>query len=200
MYKRDNVLSVYFGVPGAGKTTLCAWLTRKDLKRGLRVFSNVPIIGAFRMDPKEDIGIWDMSDSRIIIDEASIDYNNRNFKSLGQHAIKFFKLHRHYHTAIDVFSQSYDDMDITLRRLARRLYVVKPGILPWFIHIKRITKKIDVDERTKQIIDAYDFVPFATRIIFSPPLWKMFDSWSAPYLPYKQFDVYNSAEVSEANT
>ena len=192
MYKRENILSVYFGIPGAGKTTLAAWLVKKDLRHKLRVFSNVPIIGAFQLDPKNEIGIYDLSDSRIIIDEASIDYNNRNFKSLGQPAIRFFKLHRHYKTAIDVFSQSYDDMDITLRRLANRLYVVRKGFLPWFIHVRRIYKKIDIDERSKQIIDAYDFQLFGTRIIFAPSVWKLFDSWDAPHLPKKDFPIYGT--------
>lgn len=190
MKKRENVLSIYFGVPGAGKTTVASWLCKKDLKHGLRVFSNVPIKGTIVLNPKEDIGIYQIEDARIIIDEASIDYNNRNFKSLGQSAIKWFKLHRHYKTAIDVFSQSYDDMDITLRRLANRLYVVKKGILPWFVHIKRIYKKIDIDSNTKQIIDAYDFMPFGMKIVFSPPVWKLFDSWDAPKLPQKDWSVY----------
>lgn len=190
LHRRDNILSVYFGVPGAGKTTVASWLCKKDLKHGLKVYSNVPIIGTFKLEPKQDIGIYDISDARVIIDEASIDYNNRNFKSLGQSAIKWFKLHRHYRTAIDVFSQSYDDMDITLRRLANRLYVVKKGWLPWFVHIKRIYKKIDIDGNSKQIIDAYDFVPFGTRIIFAPPVWKLFNSWDAPNLPIKHFELY----------
>ena len=73
-----HVLNVYFGVPGSGKTTFAAYLTRwalhenalirfcrrhrnwlttlllnsKYLKRRIDVYSNVPITGAYRLDAK----------------------------------------------------------------------------------------------------------------------------------------------------
>ena len=73
-----HVLNVYFGVPGSGKTTFAAHLTRwalhenaiirfcrrhqniltrsilnsKYLKRRIPVYSNVPITGAYRLDAK----------------------------------------------------------------------------------------------------------------------------------------------------
>lgn len=189
-FKRNDILSVYFGVPGSGKTTMAAWLAKRDLKHGLNVWSNVPITGTYKLDPPHDLGFVSIEDGRIIIDEASVEYNNRNFKSMPQETIKFLKYHRHWRTAIDVFSQSYDDMDITLRRLAQKFYVVKRGILPWFITVKLIKKKIGIDDQTHQIIDQYDFLPFifgGTRIIFSPVLWKLFNTLSHESLPEIDF-------------
>ena len=40
---------------------------------------------------------------------------------------------------------------------------------------------------SKEIIDEYYFVPWSTKIIFSPPLWKMFNTISREEYPQKQW-------------
>lgn len=123
--KEKNILSVYFGVPGSGKTTFATHLARKDLKRKRKVYSNVPITGTYAVNCKEDLGVYDISNGRLIIDEAGIEFNNRDFKKFSDDALYFFKYHRHYRVQIDVFSQGFDDMDKKIRTLAQELYVVK---------------------------------------------------------------------------
>ena len=161
--RHAHVLNVYFGVPGSGKTTFAAYLTRwalhenalirfcrrhgnpltrlilnsKYLKRRISVYSNVPITGAYRLDAKVDIGHYMIEDAKIIIDEAGIEYNNRNYKSFPQEAIYFYKYHRHYRVSVDVFSQSYEDMDVTLRRLAQNFYVVRRSLVPFCVVARR---------------------------------------------------------------
>lgn len=189
--KIQEVVNIYFGVPGSGKTTMAAWLARRDLRRNGKVWSNVPITGTYKLDVTKDIGIHHIEKGRIIIDEAGIEYNNRNFKNMPLHQIEFFKYHRHYSTAIDVFSQSYEDMDITLRRLAQNYYVVTKSRLPWCIKIRRIGRRIDIDENTHQIIDAYRWRCFLfTRRIFSPTLWKMFNTKSHKKLKPKEWEKW----------
>lgn len=212
--KQRHVLNVYFGVPGSGKTTFAAWLTKqcmreswvvrlskvvpknKLLKRVLcwrcvrhatPVYSNVPITGAFRLNAQEDIGRHMIADAKIIIDEAGIEYNNRNFKSFPPEAIYFYKYHRHYQTSVDVFSQSYEDMDVTLRRLAQNFYVVRRSLVPFCVTCRLIRRKVGVDDQTHQIADLYSmgFPVLDTRRIFCPPLWKMFNSYSRKELPGK---------------
>ena len=186
--KIDHIVNIYFGVPGSGKTTMAAWLARRDLRRGGKVWSNVPITGCYKLDVKQDIGIHHIEDGRIIIDEAGIEHNNRAFKTMAPHQIEFYKYHRHYKTAIDVFSQSYEDMDITLRRLAQNYYVVTRSIIPYHIKIRSIKRRIDIDENTQQIIDSYRFRCFLfTRRIFSPTLWKMFNTHSRKPLSPKEW-------------
>lgn len=180
---RQDIISVYFGVPGAGKTTFAAYLAKKDMKKGGKVWSNVPITGTYQLDCKADLGKHMIVDGRIIIDEAGIEYNNRKYKELDQAAIMFFKYHRHYQTALDVFSQSHEDMDITIRRLAQTYYVVKKSIIPNVIVCKAIGRRIGIDENTKQIIDEYFWKPLGTRWIWSRPLWKMFNTISREELP-----------------
>lgn len=214
--QHPHVLNVYFGVPGSGKTTFAAYLTKwalhenpiirfcrknqnfltlpilksKYLKRRIPVYSNVPITGAFKLDPKTDIGSYMIEDAKVIIDEAGIEYNNRNYKSFPQEAIYFYKYHRHYKVSVDVFSQSYEDMDVTLRRLAQNFYVVRRSLVPFCVVAIRIRRKVGVDEMTKQITDLYSMgLPVLdTKRIFSPPLWKLFNSYSRKELPEKKWE------------
>lgn len=163
-----HVLNVYFGVPGSGKTTFAAYLTKWALhenilirfcrrhrnwltslllrsgffKRRIDVYSNVPITGAYRLDAKTDIGFHMIENAKIIIDEAGIEYNNRNYKSFPQEAIYFYKYHRHYKVSVDVFSQSYEDMDVTLRRLAQNFYVVRRSLVPFCVVARRIRRRV----------------------------------------------------------
>ena len=181
--KHAHVLNVYFGVPGSGKTTFAAYLTKwalhenvlirlcrkhpnrltnlllnsRYLKRRIDVFSNVPITGAYQLNAKEDIGRFMIEDAKIIIDEAGIEYNNRNYKTFSQEAIYFYKYHRHYKTSVDIFSQSYEDMDVTLRRLAQNFYVVRRSLVPFCVVARRIRRKVGVDEHTK--LNAWTYQP-----------------------------------------
>lgn len=219
--KHPLQLNVYFGVPGSGKTTFAAYLAKqaqresivirfcrrfpcrftnwivdgKHWKRPIRVYSNVPISGTYKVDAREDLGKYLIEDGKLIIDEAGVEFNSRQYKSFPANAIYFFKFHRHYGVSVDVFSQSHEDMDVTLRRLAQNFYVVKKSILPWFVVIKRIRRKVGIDNNTHQIVDAYSFgVPILdTKHIFCPPLWKMFNSYDHKDLPEKEWQSWDDA-------
>ena len=182
-----HVLSIYFGVPGAGKTTFAAWLAKKDLKYGVKVWSNVPITGTLQLEPKDDIGKYMICDGHLIIDEAGLEYNNRDFKKFSEDSTYFYKYHRHYELAVDIFSQGFDDMDKKLRTLAQNLYVVKHSIIPFFIYRRRIGKKVGINELTKEIIDEYYWVPFSRKYIFCPSVWKMFNTISRKQYPEKEW-------------
>lgn len=216
--KVPHVLNVYFGVPGSGKTTFAAYLAKQSIKqsrvitwaeqspstlarkildshffkRPIPVYSNVPITGSYHLDPMQDIGKSMIVGGKIIIDEAGVEYNNRKTKDFPNEAIYWYKYHRHYECSVDVFSQSYEDMDITLRRLAQNYYVVKKSLLPKFIVCKRIRRKVGIDEHTHQIIDQYyfGFPILDTKWVFSPPLWKLFNSFSRKELPEKDWEVW----------
>lgn len=176
-------IKIYFGVPGSGKTTLAARLVLQNLKHGVKTFSNVPIKGALLYDAGT-IGKIDISDGEMLIDEAGIQFNNRKFKTMPQETIEWLKLHRHYGIKnIHVFSQSYEDMDITLRRLADEIYVVKRTLIPYVFCIRRIKVKVGIDKETHQITDMYFFQFLGIHLYLGYHYWHMFDSWSAPDLP-----------------
>ena len=184
------MFDVYFGAPGSGKSTMACRLARQAIKKGIKVYSNVEIKGCLELDPRADIGRFDISNGLVIVDEAGIDFNNRNFKSFTQEMNRWFKLYRHARCDVVIFSQSYEDMDKKLRLLANRYFLVEKSILPKFIRVRRITKKIAINEADKQIIDSYDFVPFSRRLYFGPKYWKHFDSYIMPEYPQKNWHKY----------
>lgn len=180
-------LSLYFGLPGAGKTTFAAYLAKKDLKKGRTVYSNVPITGTLQVK-RSDIGKFMILDGRLIWDEAGLDYDNRKMKMTDEE-IYFFKYHRHYQMDVDFFSQGLD-VDIKIRKLARHLYLVKQSLIPGFVCRKEIGRRVGIDQMTHQLIDEYYFKPFGTKRIFCPPLWKMFNTYSRKKLPEKPWSAW----------
>lgn len=195
--KMACTVDVYFGVPGSGKSTVAACLARKAIKADIPVWSNLYIRGAYALDARKDLGVSMISDGLIIVDEAGIDYNNRNFKSFDDTQNFFWKYHRHYKTKIAVFSQSFEDFDKKIRLLAQRYYVVSRSILPFFICCHEYTKKVGVNELTKDFCDEYVPVPWycgGIKLFFAPPAWKMFDSYSRRELPSKEWQKWEDVK------
>ena len=206
------MITVYFGSPGSGKTTLACREILKEQKRMNYTFANFGCKCAdFDDITLEGLGLWTFpKGSYIAIDEAGIEYNNRKFKSLSQDTIKWFKLHRHYQCNVSVWSQSWDDMDVTLRRLADRLYYIRK-IGPWSLK-RRVYKRVTVDKQTEQIIDGYRMVHLA--FLFLKPVYYLsflalglgffvrlifpqFDEIQLVFRPfyYKYFDTHAAAPL-----
>lgn len=206
------MIRVFFGNPGCGKTTqACKMMKQAQRKRSPYeyVFCN------FKLNSEYDIGYsittelmstlgeWTFPPaSYIAVDESSIQYNNRKYKTLPQYTIEWFKLHRHYGVNIDLFSQSWDDMDITLRRLADQLWYMR-RIGP-FTMLRRVYKTVMIDDNTHQIIDGYRMekgiwlllqplrllgLSFifpqlkGWKLTFRPLYYKYFNSWDHPDIP-----------------
>lgn len=183
-------VKVFFGVPGSGKTTHAAMIAARCKRKNIPCFANFPCRGTYQYE-SSDLGRFEIKNGVILIDEAAIDFNNRAYKSLPQDTIKYLKYYRHYGIKdIYIYSQAFDDMDITLRRLATEYYHIK-RIGRWLIRVKEATKFIDIDKETHQFVDMYRWRLKMPTLVFGPLYWRMFDSWAAPELPKKSF-VYNS--------
>ena len=217
------MIQIYFGSPGAGKTTLACRELLKARMHYQYTFANFGCKCADFDDISLDkLGEWTFPrDSLVCVDEGGIEYNNRKFKTFSQDAIKWYKLHRHYGVDVILLSQSWEDMDITLRRLADRLYYIKR--FGPFTLIRRVYKSVTIDDKTKQIIDGYEMVSMAylllkplyylsffvfglgflikllfpkfqeVKLIFRPPYYKYFDTHAAPELPLGPFDLAHRA-------
>lgn len=199
------MIITYFGSPGAGKTTLAVKLMKKAVKkRPASANFDHSVSGASICD-LNGLGSWTFKDGTfLVIDEAGIEYNSRAYKTLSASAIRWFKLHRHFRCDIAVLSQSWDDMDVTIRRLSNELWYIK-RVGPWTIS-RRVYKRITVDKNTEQIIDGYrmasglwllflplqwiKIVPDHWRLTFRPFYYRYFDSYSKPSgIVVKEFPI-----------
>lgn len=205
LYKKNYRCWQFIGVPGSGKSTIAAYLVKKCNKwNNIRKFickkifrskkfkdrtamSNVPIKNSYEL-VRSDIGNYLIHDSDLIIDEAGLEFGNRDFKSFTKNEMKFFKKHRHYRCNIYMFSQGFD-VDLKLRDLCTRLYLVEKSLIPFFIHCKKIKKYVGIDELTGQLVDKYKFC-FGGFYVFAPKTWRMFKTHSIDTLPVKQFIRY----------
>lgn len=194
------MITMFFGSPGSGKTTLGARMVylNNRKKRYSKIYTNFECVGAYRFDCSDFSLFAPEPDSLVIIDEAGIDFNNRKYKELSQSMITFFKLHRHYSVDIIFLSQSWEDVDITIRRLCDKLIYIKK--LGPFTMTRDIRKFVLIDKDTKQIIDGYSFngffdlifshkLPF--KLFYRRPYYFMFDSYSRMYRPSVQKGMYS---------
>lgn len=180
------MIKLFFGSPGCGKSTLgCRLMYYSDSPF---IFSNFDNNLSYTIK-SEYIGEYAFPDfSELYIDEAGIDYNNRNYKYLPKDAIEYFKLHRHFKNDIYLFSQSWEDTDITLRRLTDELwYMKKKGP---FTVCRKLRKAVRVNKETEQIIDGYRFAGLLWNLL-PPPLYEktFFMFFRKPY--FNHFDSYS---------
>lgn len=183
-------ISIWFGVPGSGKTSMAAWLTRSSLRAGYKVLSNVYIDGAYKLDP-EDLGKYDMSfdgdGCHVIYDEGSLDFDNRQHKQFANSTKpKYFALHRHMCNRVDVFSQGYDiDKRIRDRAGSSGLFYLKRFPIPGIIMYRRISKVLFIKKEDKQMIDGFEFRGLP-RFVYTRSVWKSFDTLDMSLCPKEQ--------------
>jgi len=197
----NNGVVLYFANIGTGKTTFLSKIAIKEQKKMEKgkskykcIVSNARIHGVvFIEDLRGLIKEGALKDTLLLIDEASIIYNNRK-QNLTEREIQWFKLIRHYNSSTIVLSQSYDDIDITLRRLYTEIYIMSR--LPWFTLIRPIKKYVGIDEATGQIVDKYKFkFPTNWRLFCRPLYFKYFDSWWIPKnVPIHDLEYYEKVE------
>lgn len=139
------MVTLIFGNTGSGKTTYLACLALlaqrdKPLRVGLRpfggvdiqdcrhyyggVYSNFPLKGCKPISG-EDLGRFDIQGSLILLDEASLEFDCRDFKSFSKEAKYFFTHNRHYDCDIVLASQDAKDCDRKIRNLAHQLLFIK---------------------------------------------------------------------------
>lgn len=196
------MITCFFGLPGCGKSTLLAKIAQKELRRikkgkskYARVLSNYYIKGCQRLE-FADIGVVDMTGSLLLIDEISLDADSRDYKSFSHHLKQFFILHRHYGVDVIYATQQYDGVDRKIRELTHNLYYMKK-IGP-LTYATTIFRKITISEDS-EIKMGYVF-PSLLKILtdlkntmvicWRPRYYKYFDSFDAPALPSKDFEIY----------
>lgn len=186
----------YFGLPGCGKTTICASLAYKALRRGVKVYGNVEMsLPGYTYVDFDCFGKYQMDNCLVIIDEATVVCGDRDYKNFGKEKIKAFMLNRHATQKIVLFSQEPDGMDKKIRSITERMYYVKKGIIlgKWVSNIYRIPYGVvwpsenDNGENLGRIVMGYMKPSIFSRLfaqrLYRPKYYKWFDSWEMDPLP-----------------
>lgn len=190
------MISLYFGLPGCGKTTLLSRMAVQNCRKGRKVYGNIPLAvkGYTRID-NFCVGKYDLSDCLLLIDEGTLFANSRKFATFSDEMTSFFLLHRHYRCDIVIFTQQWDGLDKRIRVITDRVYYVyKSNALGlWFSRFYRVPygiiipdpKKSD-SEKLGEIVQGYCKPSFFARLfcglLYRPKYYKYFDSWDAPKL------------------
>lgn len=196
------MISLFFGLPGAGKTTIMAFLASrhcraKGKKRKYKhVYGNVRMaIDGYTYIDNSCIGKYDLSDCLLLIDEATLFADSRAYKEFDKDKLSYFLQHRHYGCDIYLFTQQWDGVDRKIRVITDRVYYVYKGFLlgKWWTAFYRIPYGIIIPdkknggEKLGEIIQGYCKPSFLVRLlakkIFRPFYYKYFDSFERPPLP-----------------
>lgn len=192
-------ISLYFGLPGCGKTT---WLTKLALDairdgKYTNVYTNVGVnIPGVTFIDNSCIGTYELENCLLLIDEATLFADNRAHKEFTKAQTAYFLLHRHRNADIVLFTQQWDGVDKKIRVITDRVYYIYKGILlgRWISSCWRVPYGIlfpdpkKTGEKLGEIVQGYSkpniFVRlFATKRIFRPLYYKYFDSWELERLP-----------------
>ena len=191
-------VSLYFGLPGCGKTTTLASLAVTAIRKSsyTYVYSNVDLAipGVIVID-NSCIGTYCLRDCLVLIDEATLFADSRDYKNFTFNKIQYFLEHRHYNADIVLFTQQWDGVDLGIRVITKQVYYVYKGFLTgkWISKVVRIPYGIIFpdpkrsDQALGEIVQGYRkpsiFLRFFAKVIYRPIYYKYFDSWDAPELP-----------------
>ena len=144
-----------------------------------------------------DIGIYEFPPhSAIFIDEASLGWDNRAYKSMPKSTIEWFRLQRHRKCKVYLFSQTFD-VDKKIRDLSDAMFLVscKFRVFSWGKRIVRRTVLVEASGDSPSRIDenlAFEsllLAPFGSRTFtFIPRYAPYFDSHSCSPLTPKDYE------------
>lgn len=192
---------IVVGKMGSGKTTL---LTKQALKYKkskrliwddkihkfrfvkLNIYSNSEIKGIDYNDfnPKElGITFKPKQYSVLFIDERSIFWSNRKFKSIPEETLTFMKQLRKHHCRIYLYSQSFN-VDKVMRDLSQEMWLCKSFLITWSLSrriLKAPTIKESAIDAESQLVDNIKFAPIIIpgnmHLTWIPRWIKYFDSF-----------------------
>lgn len=194
-------VSLYFGLPGCGKTTMMAKLAYNECVKHKykspykHIYGNVPMsIPNYTYIDNECIGKYDLSDCLILIDEATLFADSRDYKNIKKDVVEYFLEHRHFNADICLFTQQWDGVDRKIRVITDRVYYVyKPKLFgKWWSCCYQIPygiiipdpKKSD-SEKLGEIVQGYCKPSWFVRVfspkLFRPTYYRYFDSFLKPY-------------------
>lgn len=207
------MVKLFFGLPGCGKSTILASIAYKEsrkkyFKKYNHIYSNVHLtIPGVTYITNDCIGQYMLRDCLLLIDEATLFADSRDYKNFDKDRLAYFLEHRHYNCDIILFTQQWDGVDRKIRVITDRVYYVyKRGLLGlFFTSYYRIPYGIIIPdkkmggEKLGEIVQGYCKPSFFVRLlahkIYRPKYYKYFDSFicrNLPPLP-KAFKPYSGS-------
>jgi hypothetical protein len=196
----------YFGVPGCGKTTTLVQIAIKEQKRIKKRYKNIYTInfecqGCIPIK-FEDLEKYKILDSLILIDEITMDADNRNFKTFPKGIRDFFILHRHLGCDIFYATQNFENVDKKIRDLTQDLWYMSKSVVPLiseFTSSKRIYRNININEYTSELTLGYRFCNFIEglfasnfKLCYRRLYYKYFDTWDELSLKDREIIPYTN--------
>lgn len=193
-----------FGLPRSGKTTYATSIAVKEqikINRGRSKYDYVytnfkvdfPDIREINTDT--ELGLKEITDSLIILDEATMVADARNYMSIPKYLRKYFFLHGHWRVDIIFIVQDWSSLDLGIRRCTERVFYIHKGKIfrsisycmpiPYDVIIP--DPKNGTGDKLGEIIQGYCKPNILVRLfqprIYRPKWYKYFDSWSHDELP-----------------
>lgn len=176
-----------FGKKGSGKSTLLQKLSYKYYKNGWTVYSTEESLSPeiLPIDPKNIYNYEFPEHSCIFIDEVSLIWDNRDFKTMDKKVIEWFRYQRHHKCRVFLFSQSFD-IDKKLRDLTDEMYIVNKYFRV-LVRAKRILRKPIVVHPSPEAPARID-----EDLIVDGPLMALFGGRLYAFIPYwaKRYDSF----------
>lgn len=235
-YKNPYKLIMIFGKKGSGKSTTLTKFAITHKNKGWTVYSTEIIPDTYYIAPEnigfyqlEDFNYKEFDINAfhgikrifmaaknylfpvrpkilLLVDEVGMIWDNRNFKGFKPEVRNFFKLQRHYHCKIVLFSQTFD-IDKKLRDLTDSMYLQK-NLFRVFTYGKKIKKSITINNNTEdggKLDESFEFepflaFPFGSRTLTFIPKWsKYFKSFDCPKLQSVNYEFtdYSCCSVGE---
>ena len=210
-------VSLYFGLPGAGKTTIATYLAireQKNIEKGkskyTSVYTNFSVFypGIRKLDT-DWLGVLLIENALLIIDEVTLVADSRDYKSFSLEFKNFFLKHRHCEVDIYLFAQQWNGYDKKIRDITDRVYYVHKGtIRRWITYANRIPygilipKKGDTEsDKYGEIVQGYHRGTWIDRMlafrIKRKFVYKYFDSFDRPEIAPAPVDYWHNNFVTD---
>ena len=121
---------LFCGQKGSGKTLFCVSYLLKNKKKYTHFFSNFPVSFCNYIDNYDWVNLRFPKGSAILIDEAQLYFNSREFSKLtkngiGMELLDYLTMCRHYEVDIFFITQSSNRIDLQIRELSDYVFYMK---------------------------------------------------------------------------
>lgn len=186
-YVNPYKLIFLFGKKGSGKSTMLTKLAYKYKRKGWTVYTTEHLPGLLDIaDPRDIYKIAFPEKSCILIDEVSLIWDNRDFKSMDKKVVEWFRYQRHHKCRVYFFSQTFD-IDKKLRDLADEMYLVNKYFRVFVIasHIVRKPVVVHPGPESPARIDDDMVVDPLLLTFFGGKIFAFIPYWARKFNSYK---------------